>query len=69
MKKGFPNKILGIFPNGWKFVTEIKGRYKASDNTMIYTVHTYCQTRACIGKENSNLFTYCPACLIKLDEE
>jgi len=65
MKKGFPNKILGI-PYGWKY------RGKVGANFIGNGIHEYiscgkCRTKASIGIENNLSFIYCPRCLAKLN--
>ncbi len=68
MKKGFPNKFLGIFPYGWKNKGKVGSNYIGND-VIRFKSHTFCDTRLNIGKENGELFMYCPKCLIKLKKQ
>ena len=64
MKKGFPNRIL-FFPYGWSDKGKVSGDYKG-DETETVTCHSFCKTRARVGKESGKIFLYCPKCLVKL---
>lgn len=65
MKKGFPNKILGLFPYGWSSLGKVGSSYH-SDGVIQYDCHKLCSTRAKVANENGDLFLYCPKCLVRL---
>jgi hypothetical protein len=65
MKKGFPNKILGLIPYGWDSLGEVGYSY-VSDGLIQYTCHRLCRTRAKVARENNEIFLYCPKCMISL---
>jgi len=58
LKKGFPNKILGI-PVGWK---------DKGNPSSLTERHSYCNSYVHIGIENGEIFKFCPICLIKLED-
>lgn len=55
-------------PIGWQDLGKHdKWVEKLGDDLVIMTLsHTLCGTRVSIGKENLELFRYCPRCLIKI---
>lgn len=65
MKKGFPNKILGLIPYGWYNLGNVHSDY-VSDGVSKYDCHALCRTRAKVARENNELFLYCPKCMIRL---
>lgn len=65
MKKGFPNKILGIFSYGWRDRGKV-GITLIVDNHANCTVCVLCRTRARVGVENNKAFLFCPKCIVRL---
>lgn len=64
----FPNykkNWLGIRkPYGWKDLGEVFSSYK--DDKKILFVHNVCQRISHVGKEDNEIFRFCPLCLVKL---
>ena len=76
IKTMFPNYKNGIFfkkPNGWEDLGEVETKIIRLSNDKqleeIEEVHTFCNTKAKIGRENGELFKFCPRCLVKLTYE
>lgn len=61
----FPKKFLW-FPVGWSDRGRVEGKYK-SERLRRYEVHAFCNTTAHIGKEEGELFKFCPRCLVKIE--
>lgn len=59
----FPSKTFFGSPKGWQDLGAIKN--EVSEGKNCYPIHVLCNTRLNIGKENGNLFRFCPMCLIK----
>jgi hypothetical protein len=66
MKTGFPHRNWLGFPKGWEDLGKVGTQY-VKDDLVKYDSHSYCRTKACIGRENGVLFKFCPKCKIKLD--
>lgn len=61
----FPKKFL-VFPIGWSDLGEINSEY-VSEGLRNNHVHTFCNSNMHVGKEDGELFWFCPRCLIKMD--
>ncbi len=69
MTPGFPNKRW-FFPYGWKDLGQTEGTYSYGsypNSVYTYSCHKFCGTIAHIGKEKSEIFKFCPKCLVKLN--
>lgn len=68
----FPNKTKWLRrPIGWKdlgLVAKSTVQKDGKDYTQT-TIHSMCKRRVRVGKENNELFNYCPNCLIKATYE
>lgn len=67
----FPNKFLG-FPIGWKNLGRVKETKYIENGEGYITrkIHKFCGNRVNVGKElDGKLFTYCPKCMIKTNNE
>lgn len=65
----FPQKSKFLKrPIGWKDLNKMEGILDVENGkTVVITkVHNFCCTRLHIGKENGELFKFCPRCLIKI---
>ena len=63
----FPNKILGMFPDGWSDLGESgESAHPTRDNYVVFSSHALCNTRTHIGKESGHVFLFCPKCLIEV---
>jgi hypothetical protein len=66
----FPEKSFLGFTVGWQDLGEIDYSSIVEDGKTIrsWTTHAYCNTKVHIGKENGELFKFCPKCFIKISE-
>lgn len=60
MKKGFPNRILGI-PYGWEDRGKVGSVYK-EDDTYSFDACGICHTKANIGIQSGKPFLFCIKC-------
>ncbi|NJN50388.1 MAG: hypothetical protein HC798_04755 [Polaribacter sp.] len=58
-QKGFPI-IKWDKPYGWTDLGEMK-----TDNKGMRYSHSFCNTFVRIGKENGNIFRFCPMCMVR----
>lgn len=63
----FPKKILGI-AIGWSDLGRVNTEH-VSEGLVRYASHSFCRTRARVGKrKDETVFLYCPKCMVKLKE-
>ena len=64
----FPYKNWFGRPVGWKDLGEVDKLDFIEDGKLYCKseLHTFCGRRINVGKENQELFYFCPRCLIKL---
>lgn len=61
----FPDKkFLGLKCDGWQDLGSVDGEQIGSAE--LYSTHILCNRICHVGKEENNLFLFCPRCLIKL---
>lgn len=72
----FPNYIKGWLidtKDGWEDLGEVKDRiaydYKAGIDMCYPAKHAYCQNKIRVGKEEGELFKYCPVCMVKIKDK
>lgn len=65
----FPKTISGI-AIGWEKLGEKESGHEEGNpwDVLTFTTHKFCGRKVYIGKENRELFEYCPRCLIKLQD-
>lgn len=63
----FPEKTKWFKINiGWQDLGEVNSVYNPQTKCLDYDCHLLCKTIINIGKENGEVFRFCPRCLIKL---
>jgi hypothetical protein len=73
----FPNykrKFLFLkTEDGWKDLGKIRDKYEydyeAKSGFKVTKAHVLCNTSLHIGKEDGNVFLFCPRCMIKTREQ
>ncbi len=63
----FPNKKYLFFNDGWEDLGKTQGTY-ISEDTNKYMLHAFCNRILHVGKENNELFKFCPGCKVKVTE-
>ncbi len=64
----FPEKTKVLKrPIGWEDLGEVEKATIVEDGITVYITdtHSLCKSRAHIGKENGELFKFCPRCLVR----
>lgn len=62
----FPQKTKFLKrPIGWENLGKIGFNFKFREPS--YITHNFCKTILKIGKENGELFKFCPRCMVKIN--
>lgn len=63
----FPQKTKFLKrPLGWTDLGSIGSHWEEAEKRQMFHIHSLCGQRIRIGKEENNLFRYCPRCMVKL---
>lgn len=64
----FPQKTKWFEKNiGWEDLGEVESVYTGIEGKRNFEIHIFCKTTINIGKENDELFKFCPRCMVKVN--
>jgi hypothetical protein len=63
----FPEKTRFLKrPKGWEDLTEVGYSWDSWERDTFRPVHSFCKSGLRVGRENGELFRFCPVCLVKV---
>lgn len=63
----FPHRTWWNKLIDWEDLGEVDSKYDKKSST--WEIHGFCKRKLHVGKEDGQLFKYCPRCLVKITNE